>query len=277
MEARRGSSGGAGRCPARGVLLSLPHRKKNRVHLRRFPFWGSALGVIQAAEGNGVRTGMNVIVTCGPAYEPIDQARRLTNFSTGRLGATLADVLAEAGWTVWCFRGEGATFPPPRRAHHVVNFSTNDDLAGQLERFPRAQQVGAVLHAAALCDFRVERVLNQAGEEIRSAKIATQAGGLMLALVPAPKVLPKLRAWFPQARLVGWKYELEGTREEALSRAWRQIQENHTDACVLNGAAYGEGYALCTLPDRVDPCADVAGLSRRLVDWLGVELAGPPR
>jgi phosphopantothenoylcysteine synthetase/decarboxylase len=26
---------------------------------------------------------MKVIVTCGPSYEPIDQVRRLTNFSTG--------------------------------------------------------------------------------------------------------------------------------------------------------------------------------------------------
>jgi phosphopantothenoylcysteine decarboxylase/phosphopantothenate--cysteine ligase len=229
------------------------------------------------AEGNGVHTGMNAVVTCGPAYEPIDQARRLTNFSTGRLGATLADALAEAGWTVWCFRGEGATYPAPRRAHHVGSFSTNDDLAGQLERLSRAHQVGAVLHAAALCDYRVEKVLTSAGAEIRSVKFATKAGGLMLALAPATKVLPKLRAWCPQARLVGWKYELEGAREEALSKAWRQIQENQTDACVLNGAAYGEGYAFCTLPDCFDPCPDLAGLSRRLVNWLGVEPAGLPK
>jgi phosphopantothenoylcysteine decarboxylase/phosphopantothenate--cysteine ligase len=40
---------------------------------------------------------MKVIVTCGPSYEPIDQVRRLTNFSTGELGVLLSDELARAG------------------------------------------------------------------------------------------------------------------------------------------------------------------------------------
>ncbi|HVY71907.1 MAG TPA: phosphopantothenoylcysteine decarboxylase, partial [Verrucomicrobiae bacterium] len=37
---------------------------------------------------------MKVIVTCGPSYEPIDEVRRLTNFSTGELGVLLAEELA---------------------------------------------------------------------------------------------------------------------------------------------------------------------------------------
>ena len=36
---------------------------------------------------------MNCIVTCGPTYEPLDEVRRLTNFSTGRLGTELANYL----------------------------------------------------------------------------------------------------------------------------------------------------------------------------------------
>ena len=28
---------------------------------------------------------MKIIVTCGPSYEPIDGARRMTNMSTGNL------------------------------------------------------------------------------------------------------------------------------------------------------------------------------------------------
>jgi phosphopantothenoylcysteine decarboxylase/phosphopantothenate--cysteine ligase len=37
---------------------------------------------------------MNCIVTAGPTYEPLDDVRRLTNFSTGRLGTELANFLA---------------------------------------------------------------------------------------------------------------------------------------------------------------------------------------
>ena len=43
---------------------------------------------------------MNCIVTAGPTFEKLDQVRRLTNFSTGRLGTELANYLTDQGHTV---------------------------------------------------------------------------------------------------------------------------------------------------------------------------------
>ena len=54
---------------------------------------------------------MRAIVTCGPSYEPIDEVRRLTNFSTGELGTILAAALARAGVETLCLRGVAATWP----------------------------------------------------------------------------------------------------------------------------------------------------------------------
>lgn len=193
---------------------------------------------------------MRLLITFGPAWEPLDGARRLTNMSTGRLGVHLANAFDQAGWEVLCLRGEGATFSGALRTREVETFTTNDDLAEKLERIGRQGQVDAVFHAAALCDYRVARVTNAAGMDVRSAKIATRDGCLWIELEPAAKVLPRLRGWFPGARIVGWKYELTGTSDDAFAKAWRQLHECGTDACVLNGSAYGEGFALC-LPDRV--------------------------
>jgi phosphopantothenoylcysteine decarboxylase/phosphopantothenate--cysteine ligase len=80
--------------------------------------------------------------------------------------------------------------------------------------------------------------------EIKGGKISTREGTLMAELLPTPKVISELRTWFPQARLVGWKFEVEGTREEVLRLAEKQMSECQTDACVVNGAAYGEGFGL---------------------------------
>jgi phosphopantothenoylcysteine decarboxylase/phosphopantothenate--cysteine ligase len=66
----------------------------------------------------------------------------------------------------------------------------------------------------------------------------------MAELLPTPKVISELRNWFPAARLVGWKYEVEGNRVEVLRLAEKQMSECRTDACVVNGAAYGEGFGL---------------------------------
>jgi phosphopantothenoylcysteine decarboxylase/phosphopantothenate--cysteine ligase len=43
---------------------------------------------------------------------------------------------------------------------------------------------------------------------------------------------------------VGWKFEVEGNREAVLRLAEKQMSECQTDACVVNGAAYGEGFGL---------------------------------
>ena len=52
---------------------------------------------------------MNCIVTAGPTFEPLDEVRRLTNFSTGRLGMELANFLAARGHKVVLLIGETAT------------------------------------------------------------------------------------------------------------------------------------------------------------------------
>ena len=211
---------------------------------------------------------MNVLITCGPSYEPIDQARRLTNFSTGQLGVTLANALVQAGCVVHCFKGSGSTYPGPLFAQACHQFDTNDDLAHGLEEVSRQLAFDAVFHAAALCDYRVEKMATVDGQTVRSRKFATRDGSLILTLVPALKVLPKLRDWFPHSRIVGWKYELEGTSVQALDKGWRQISENRTDACVVNGAAYGLGFGFCTPPGHVLSCPDSPALCRAILSWL---------
>jgi phosphopantothenoylcysteine synthetase/decarboxylase len=212
---------------------------------------------------------MRLLITLGPSFEPLDGARRLTNMSTGRLGTQLANAFVATGWEVICLRGEGSSYRGELNTGRVETFTTNDDLARRMERWGTVGGFDAVFHAAALCDYRVGRVIGADGQAVNSPKISTRDGKLILELEPATKVLPKLRGWFPNARIVGWKYELAGTREDAFAKAWRQLAENATDACVLNGAAYGDGFAVCFPGGTVRECADAESLSASLREWLG--------
>jgi phosphopantothenoylcysteine decarboxylase/phosphopantothenate--cysteine ligase len=210
---------------------------------------------------------MKVLVTCGPSYEPIDEARRITNFSTGWLGIALSNAFTDHGWKVTCLKGEQATCPAELRAQRHLPFSTNTDLADKVSTLAAEGGWDAVLHAAALCDFQVAGVTNEQGETLHSPKFSSRTGRLNLALVPATKVLPRLRDWFPSARIVGWKYELAGTRADAFTKAHAQLAECRTDACVLNGAAYGSGFAFCT-QSSVHTCTDTEALAAWLERWL---------
>ncbi len=116
---------------------------------------------------------MNCIVTAGPAYEPLDDVRRLTNFSTGRLGTELANYLAARGHSVILLLGEQATYAGERRAQRVESFSTTADLRAKLKTLA-AKKADAIFHAAAVSDFSFGRIFapDAANKlvEIKSAK-----------------------------------------------------------------------------------------------------------
>ncbi|MEI8294456.1 MAG: phosphopantothenoylcysteine decarboxylase [bacterium] len=197
------------------------------------------------------------VITCGPAHTPIDWVRRITNFATGEIGTLLSRALRQAGWDVICLRGEGSTAPEPEGGE-VRTFSTNKSLADLLRALERKPD--AIFHAAALCDFDVGSLEGACGQK----KIRSRDGGLTLRLEPAPKILPCLRDWFPDAFLTGWKYELDGTRAEALEKGAAQILECRTDACVVNGAAFGAGFGLLRPDGSLTEIKDKAALADAL-------------
>ena len=209
-----------------------------------------------------------VIVTAGPSFEPIDEVRCLTNFSTGDLGVRLANALSRAGFGVFCLKGVASTTRTELLGCRELSFTTNDDLHRSLVRLAREHRIDALLHVAALCDYKVSHVTDARGSRQDAAKIESRAGELTIALEPARKVIAGMRAHFPKAVIVGWKYELNGTRADALARAWRQIREARTDACVLNGRAWGDGFAFCTPPDQIEELPDRPALIEFLPRWL---------
>jgi phosphopantothenate---cysteine ligase (CTP) len=211
------------------------------------------------------------VVTCGPSYEPIDRVRRLTNFSTGELGVLLAESLVRSGHPVICLKGTAATYRHPYNMVRTLTFSTNDDLQALLLRVSREEKVEAVFHTAALCDFKVASAQSPTGQKFDLAKIPSRIDSLTLTLEPARKVIRGLRPLFPNSKIIGWKYELDGNKNEAISRALKQIAENRTDACVINGAAYGSGFGYCTaaglqrhLPDKPALCQFIVSSLRAL-------------
>ena len=199
---------------------------------------------------------MNCVVTAGPTFETMDNVRRLTNFSTGRLGTELANFLTTRGHAVTLLVGEQATYCGERQATRVKSFSTTKDLMEKLQALAK-QEIGAVFHAAAVSDFAFGKIWlrSEQGElsEIKSGKISTRQGTLLAELVPTPKIIASLREWYPAAKLVGWKFEVDWDRASVLRAAENQMRECRTDACVVNGPAYGEGLGLMTGPGRCEP------------------------
>jgi phosphopantothenoylcysteine synthetase/decarboxylase len=214
---------------------------------------------------------MNCIVTAGPTYETMDNVRRLTNFSTGRLGTELANFLAARGHDATLLIGEQATHCGERKAQRVEQFSTTANLLEKLKALSK-QNIGAVFHAAAVSDFRFGKIWRRSPSaeltEIKSGKISTRQGTLLAELVPTPKLIAELRSLYPASKLVGWKYDVDGDKARVLRAAESQIRDCRADACVANGPAYGLGFGLVTGAGRCVHLRDSAALFEALEQLL---------
>ena len=217
------------------------------------------------------RAPMRCIITAGPTFEPLDEVRRLTNFSSGRLGTEFALYLESRGHDVILLLGQQATYHGGTTPSRVETFSTTANLRDRLRSLSETH-VDAVYHAAAVSDFGFGKIWHRdpSGEmtEAKSGKISTRQGTLLAELVPTPKIIAGLREWYPNSLLVGWKYEVEGGRESVLKMAGRQLADCRTDACVVNGPAYGKAFGLVTKDSTLTPLADVAALYAALESML---------
>ncbi len=215
---------------------------------------------------------MNCLVTAGPTFEPLDDVRRLTNFSTGRLGTELANFLAARGHRVTLLLGESATYRAECAAT-VKMFSTTADLRAKLKSFS-GKGIGAIFHAAAVSDFAFGQMFTREASGTwqpfkPSKKISTRGRNPFVELVPTPKIIAELRGWFPKTKIVGWKFEADGWRADALRAAKKQMADCRTDACVANGPAYGKGFNLVMADGGQRHFAGAKELFAALENWLG--------
>jgi phosphopantothenate---cysteine ligase (CTP) len=207
---------------------------------------------------------MRIVITGGPASEPIDQVRFIINQSTGELAVKLARRFSAAGHDVELFLGRRASW----RLEAARYFQTNEDLQELLSEVAEGDRVDAVLHAAALSDFEVAQAM-VSGKPSDAAKISSDANAIELRLVPKPKLIRRLRDLFANAYIIGWKFELDGTPMDVVQAGIQQIGLNRTNACIVNGSAFGPGFGFCAGQGLVRTLPTKDALS----DWL-VEVVG---
>ena len=134
----------------------------------------------QSSSANAVSSEKGkAIVTAGPAYEALDEVRRLTNHSTGRLGVELANHLERQNVEVTLLIGDGASWKGEVFARRLIPFTTAESLTKAL-RLLSQETFDAVYHAAAVSDFRFGKIwLHNSPKSVQAAakgKLSTASG-----------------------------------------------------------------------------------------------------
>jgi phosphopantothenoylcysteine decarboxylase/phosphopantothenate--cysteine ligase len=93
-----------------------------------------------------------ILVTSGGTVEPIDGVRSITNTSSGKTGAVLADSFTAAGAEVF-YLGAQLGEKPKNLKVHVETFKTFEDFKNKLFTQISKESFDFVVHAAAVSDY----------------------------------------------------------------------------------------------------------------------------
>lgn len=139
---------------------------------------------------------MKILITGGGCREYIDSVRVVTNSSTGRTSAVLADELTRKGNEITLITAENAIKPQDSSIKQIF-FQTGEELAAAIKAELTSSRYDAVIHAAAVSDF-VPDTITINGKTVRAGKNAPKLHSgdeMIVSFRASPKIADNLHGW----------------------------------------------------------------------------------
>lgn len=186
------------------------------------------------------------VITSGEISEKIDNVRKITNSSSGKLGMTIANHLLESksDITIYYVCSKNALRPSNKRVK-IIEVVGTLDLKDKVESLLRNEKIDYFIHTMAVADYMVDYVTtldkmkksflnNSDMEVIKDTKISSYENNLVLVLKPTPKIISLIKKESPLTYLVGFKL-LDGvSKKELIEVATRLRDKNKCDLVVAN-------------------------------------------
>ena len=186
------------------------------------------------------------VITSGGISEKIDNVRKITNSSSGKLGMTIANHLLESksDITIYYVCSKNALRPSNKRVK-IIEVVGTLDLKDKVESLLRNEKIDYFIHTMAVADYMVDYVTtvdkmkksflnNSDMEVIKDTKISSYENNLVLVLKPTPKIIGLIKNESPLTYLVGFKL-LDGvSKKELIEVATRLRDKNKCDLVVAN-------------------------------------------
>lgn len=219
--------------------------------------------------------GQTILITAGPTTTAIDAVRYITNHSTGRMGAAMAEEALRRGADVRYVLGQDkgvvAPVPPPGTAGRFKLIPVR--TAAQMRDAALAELPDAhgVVASAAVMDYEVAAPA--------AGKLKRASADTSLALSPSPDVLKSLRE---AARPGQWFFGFAAETDDVEAHGRGKLDSKRLDFLFANqvarigetsatgfGVATNGGVLLSSTGARVDlPVEDKAVLACRLWDLV---------
>ncbi len=162
-----------------------------------------------------------VVVTAGPTRIWIDDVRFISNPSTGKMGIEIALEAASRGAEVTLILGP-TNLPINNPSIKVETIETPQDI---IKLINKLKKIDLFISAAAIGDYQPEKQIG---------KIPSKKETLELKLKPTPKIIAHVKQKFPKARIVGFKAEVNVTKNKLIEKAQKSLKEHQIDLVAAN-------------------------------------------
>lgn len=194
-----------------------------------------------------------IIITAGGTSEKIDNVRKITNSSSGKLGMIIANHLLEQNEDIIiyyiCSRN---SLKPRNNKIKIIEIDGTIDLKNKIENMLLNEKIDYFIHSMAVSDYMTDYVttIENIKESIKNSnnideafsnieviggnKISSYENDLVIVLKPTPKIISIIKNISPSTYLVGFKL-LDGvSKEELINTAKKLKVKNKCDLVVAN-------------------------------------------
>lgn len=154
-----------------------------------------------------------ILITAGATKESIDGVRFITNFSTGRTGAKIADQLTLLGCDVTLVKATSASLP--KYTSNIINFTDFNSLNQTLKNELSSSSHDAVIMTAAISDFSVDKlVLNEQEVKPDTDLKISSTDDLSIKLKKNFKIINNLNSYSKNKNLKIIAFKLTKTKDQ---------------------------------------------------------------
>lgn len=171
-----------------------------------------------------------ILITAGPTWVPIDGVRVISNTASGETGLLLAKNLSKFGAKVTLMLGPvPGKAVLPDKSIKIIRYKFFDEFSSGLFEELKNKRYDAVIQSAAVADYGLKRPARH--------KISSGLKKLTLNLYALPKIIDSIKKADPRLKVIAFKFETSGSRQNLLKQAKRLMQRSNSDLIVANTCA----------------------------------------
>ena len=201
---------------------------------------------------------MKIVITAGGTSEKIDNVRKITNSSSGKLGCTIANKLIEQHEEkidkIYYVCSKNSVKPNHKKIE-IVEIVDTKDLEKNIRELLTNNVIDYFIHSMAVSDYTVDYVTTAESlalnignntdkdnrnlicnhnDSLNDNKISSNEENLIIKLKKTPKIISIIKEISPSTYLVGFKLLDNVSEEELISVALKLKQKNNCNLVVAN-------------------------------------------